>query len=457
MKVRILCASVVVAALSQGSTAQQAATGFAQGQAFGNGSNGIPRAGGTVNSGTGSQTVPSYSNSAPESSHYGGGRELIGTKGSEKIAACAVPQVRTREEQIECDAINYLNNQRRTNNFIINRNTDPVIVNSRPTISNPGTIPASGTSVCSNETTNIPGTHSIQTCEESTVLTTLTCKRFLVPQCGFVGTPIRSFTTNKVGAVQTASLVPDAGQPGLYHFLIEVPFRACGTEGLGEITFTLDSINEGGFINIGIANLDDAAALAVNNSTAFAGHPNSGPHYNGAGIFPSTRQDFVAGYSWDEDVGQDICLRYVGESCAEWSWAPDVRRFFADTKLLDSCPEGYTPGSQKDLQVCPPQNENNCPGLQNFTPSAISGFFCNAEGKFLMNRQEGIGTWNGTVSAMAQLKPGENKLAVYWGTAPNGGACGNVRVSGQIYNVAPGCGHTWNDECADARNALPRD
>jgi hypothetical protein len=71
-----------------------------------------------------------------------------------------------------------------------------------------------------------------------------------------------------------------------------------------------------------------------------------------------------------------------------------------------------------------------------------------------MNRHEGNGTWAGSVSSQMPLQTGENRITVYWGTGAYGSACGNVKVSGQIYNVAPGCSNRWDDQCAGPRGAL---
>ena len=68
--------------------------------------------------------------------------------------------------------------------FVIDKNTDPLMVNSKGTIANPGTIPASGTAACHIEKTTIPGTYTTETCEMSTVLDSFECKKTLIPECG---------------------------------------------------------------------------------------------------------------------------------------------------------------------------------------------------------------------------------------------------------------------------------
>ena len=119
---------------------------------------------------------------------------------------------------------------------------------------------------------------------------------------------------------------------------------------------------------------------------------------------------------------------------------------------MDYCPAGYSAKSQVAYQYC--DSDGNCSPLDGYTPNNVAGFFCNAEGKFLMNRHEGAGTWAGSVSSEMPLQTGANKLSVYWGTFPGRSNCGNVKVSGQIYNVASSCTNRFDDKCAAARGAL---
>lgn len=78
----------------------------------------------------------------------------------------------------------------------------------------------------------------------------------------------------------------------------------------------------------------------------------------------------------------------------------------------------------------------------------VMGFFCNVEGKFFMNCNEGVGIWVGFVFVQMLLKVGVNKIQVYWGIGYWGGVCGNVNVLGQIYNVGLKCiGLVWDNQC----------
>lgn len=426
---------------------------FNAGKNFSNGVKGKGAASGSVNANTGQANVPKYNTNPPEQGSYGNGRNLLGPVGNGKVTACQNYNAGNAYDQQECNAVKYLNNMNRSNGFVINKNTDPLMVGSKETIKNPGTIPATGSSVCHIETETIPGTFTTETCEESSVLTTFQCKKTLLPECGYAGANVQSHTEARTGAFSAVTFTP-AGQPGLYNFNIEA-LRSCGAEGTGQIDFDLDTIGMGGYVKINLSTLDDAAAVAVNDSTVFAGHPNSGPALSGDAIFPPGHHEFQLGYQWQEDVGANRCVSYdIDGNCVSSVWSPDVRTFYANVKLLDSCPAGYAPTSQRTFMYC--DGEGNCNPIDSYTPNNVGGLFCNAQGKFLMNKQEGIGTWGGSVSTTMPIVQGRNTIKVFWGTSPSGSACGRVKVYGQVFNVAPVCTARWDDQCAQARDSLPR-
>lgn len=433
---RNFIAAAIAATLAANVNAQVTTQGqaFQSGKEFANSAAGKGAASGSISTTSGTLNVPKYNTNPAESTVYGNGRNLISGAGSNKVQNCENFSAGNAYDQQECNAVNYLQNLR-TNRvpFTIDAKLDPLMVSSAATIANPGTIPASGTQACHMETTTIPGTFTTENCEESPVLTSFACTKTLLPQCGYVGTPISQYTATKNAAFLSATLTP-TGTPGLYDYFLEVPYRTCGIDGTGEIVFNLDTIGFGSYITINMSNLDDAAAIGVNGSTVFAGYPNSGPQYS-SGMFSTTSQAFQIGYSWQEDIGGN------------------AQTFAANTKLLDYCPGGYSPISQTAFAYTDP-GSGNITTPSSDTPNNIQGFFCNAEGKFLMNRHEGDGTWAGSVSAQMPLQTGPNRISVYWGTGPSSNACGNVRVSGQIYNVAPGCTARWDDQCANARGAL---
>ncbi|WP_336696214.1 hypothetical protein [Delftia acidovorans] len=425
---------------------QTPADAFQAGKTFGQ--SGKNSAAGKVNSSTGSQNLPNFTTNAPQSANFANGHGNLGAAGNSKLAACQNSVSADPMAQQECDAVNFLaKNPSIRPKFIIDKKNDPLLTGSANTIKNPGTTPGSTNQQCHVETVTTPATYKTESCEQSVVTQSFTCQKTLIPQCAYTGSPISSSNTSQGGAFVTTQITP-TGTAGLYNYKAEVPYRNCGGDGSSQISFNLDTVGQGGYITINMSNLDDAAAVGVNGYTVFAGYPNNGPVYSG-GFFPQTSKAYQIGYSWTEQVGT-TCRAYDGDGNCTAS-APNYQQFYANTKLLDFCPGGYAPTSQSNFAYC--DGDGNCSQPSNYTPNNIMGFFCNAEGKFLMNRHEGGGTWGGSVSAQMPLQKGTNTIQVYWGTGPWGGACGNVTVSGQIYNVAPTCNTPWNDGCAAARGA----
>ena len=264
-----------------------------------------------------------------------------------------------------------------------------------------------------------PATTEIFNCTKNTNYTEVACTQDLNPQCLLRGGDLVSTSVNK-GSLSHAHITKtDAA--GVYNYLMSVDYR-CNSEASGSISFEVQDIAWGASITLTVSNLDDAAAIGVNGTTVYAGYPNAGPQYYG-GFFPTSAKSFQIGYSWTEKVGTTD------------------QQFYANTKLLDYCPSGYSPISQSQLR-------RGYRGPSDYTPNNILGFFCNAEGKFLMNRHEGIGTWSGTIpSSTWPLVNGVNTIEVYWGTAPWEG-CGNVTVQGVITNKVPACDTLWTNNCA---------
>lgn len=424
---------------------QTPADAFQAGKTFGQ--SGKNSAAGKVNNTTGSQNLPNYTTNAPQSANFANGKGNLGAAGNTKLADCQNKVSGNAMDQQECDAVNFLSKNPSTRpKFIIDKKTDPLLTGSASTIKNPGTTPGSSNQQCRVETVTTPATYKTESCEQSIVTQSFTCQKTLIPQCAYTGANITGSSTSQSGAFITPSITP-SGTPGLYNYRLEV-IRSCGGDGASSITFNLDTVGQGGYITINTNNLDDAAAVGVNGYAVFAGYPNSGPVYSG-NFFPQTQKAFQIGYSWTEQVGT---------TCTSYDWdgnctgtKPNFQQFYANTKLLDFCPGGYAPTPQSRYAYT--DGDGNYSPPSNYTPNNVLGFFCNAEGKFLMNRHEGNGTWGGSVSGQMPLQQGTNTIEVYWGTGPWGGACGNVTVTGQIYNVAPTCTTPWNDGCAAARGA----
>jgi hypothetical protein len=442
-----LSALTVWTTLAHSQTISSQSDAFNAGKAFAQ--PGMNSAAGTVNSTTGNQNLPNFTTTAPESANFGNGKGAVGAAGTSKQLQCQNGAKSTDAfTQQECDAVNFLaKNPSVRPKFIIDKKTDPILTGSSSTIKNPGGIPGSSNQQCHVVNVITPGTFSTENCEQSIVTDNVTCNKNLIPECAFTGSDITSSSTSKSGAFLTSSLSP-TGTPGLYNYRLEVPYRNCGGDGSAEIDFNLDTVGQGGYITINMSNLDDAAAVGVNGYTVFAGYPNGGPVYSGD-YFPQTAKAFQIGYTWTEK-SQGRCVEGGPDSNCN-VMRPAYQTFTANTKLLDFCPGGLQPTVQSQFESC--DNDGNCKPISSYTPDNVMGFFCNSEGKYLMNRHEGKGTWDGSVSAQMPLQKGGNSVQIYWGTGPWGGACGNVTITGQIYNVAPSCSAPWNDGCASMRAA----
>ena len=445
MKVRALLLAVAVGPCAAADPVDTPARAFQAGKDFANSSRGKGKASSAVRATSAPANVPNYNLNPPERGLFNNGQNLLSGAGNAKVAACKTDVAPSAYLQQECNTVNWLNsNQGRSNRFFLDRQRDPLVAGSTVLINEPGSIPDAGQSSCQVMQKTVRGVGTTETCEESTVLSSFLCRKTAVPRCSVEGAPIRSHEVMGQGPFQAPTLTP-TGNVGEYTYRFHVP-RSCGAEGEAFIKFELDTVGQGGSLTLRLEQLDDTAAVAINDTTVFAGHPNSGPVYSND-FFPMDRKDFAIGYSWDEDVGGPECQAFDGDgNCTSSVFVPNVQRFFANTKLLDTCPAGWVPTSMRDLQ----------PGRQplNYTPDVVGGFFCNAQGRMLLNKVEGINNWAGVVNAAMPLQIGGNTIRVYWGTAGYGRACGNVTVTGTIKNVAPRCIVEWDDRCADARTAV---
>jgi len=178
----LACLSIAFPSLAQ--TITTTADAFKAGQDFSNSTAGSAAATATINTTTGTANVPKYNTSPPETSVYAGGKALIGGAGSTKQANCKGFKAATAYDQQDCDAVNYMTKQPSEHpKFVIDKKTDPLMVNSKSTIASPGTIPGSGTSACHIEKTTVPGTFSTVTCVEAFTSEPLTCNRVLTVAC----------------------------------------------------------------------------------------------------------------------------------------------------------------------------------------------------------------------------------------------------------------------------------
>lgn len=421
------------------------------------------------------KTVPYYNENPQQKQSYGAPN--LFDVGFARIESCKTEAPGTdRMANQECQAVNFLAKNPRAR-FQLTPN-DPAIVAARNAINNAGKYADSVyQNACTTKTTRVPEERALRGCAEYLAIEDaqctegwvvyrdddsnfqceqtykaveiLTCEKTLYSTCSRDGATITDTSTSNSGIFTAVTITPNASKTGLYDYKFDRPYRSCGSEGSAQIDFNLDEVGSGSYMTLNISNLDDTAVVAVNGYTVFAGYPNAGPQYSGD-WFSRDKAAFQLGYSWTETIGQ-TCTNSVYDwrtettTCTEW--APNNATFTATAKLLDYCPAGYAITNQKDFVYCNPDN-GQCTNPSSNTADTMPGFFCNSEGKFLINRHEGDGTWAGSVSASMPLRAGRNSISVYWGTSSYGGACGNVLVTGQIYNVKAQCTDQWSDNCA---------
>ena len=181
---KMLLAMTLSAACGHAVVAQNLATpadAFKAGQDFSSSAKGIGASSGAVNAVTGAANVPKYNTAPPEKALFGGGKTSIVAPGMAKIDKCKTHVAANAYAQQECNAVNYLNKQDRTNPFFIDKATDPLMIGSKSIIQHPGTLQAAGTQVCQTVKTTVPGTSTTEACSKSAVLETLVCPRHFTP------------------------------------------------------------------------------------------------------------------------------------------------------------------------------------------------------------------------------------------------------------------------------------
>jgi hypothetical protein len=158
------------------------AEAFNAGKEFAN--EGKTAAGGSVNSTSGSNNLPYYSTSSPETGHFQSGRSLIGGAGTTKQANCQSYTAPSAFEQQECEAVNFLSRNSSTRiQYTIDAETDPLIVGSQEVIDNPGSVPGASEQECRVETVVTPGTYTTEYCTETYTLEETSCSRVLTVAC----------------------------------------------------------------------------------------------------------------------------------------------------------------------------------------------------------------------------------------------------------------------------------
>lgn len=184
----LLAAGCGIAALAFAEDIKTPADAFGAGQSFANSSKGKDAAAGNLNASSAAENVPKYSADPPEKSIFGAGKTLIAPAGTKKQNDCVGYKAGNAYDQQECNAVNYLTKMPgQRPKFDIDKTKDPILVGSKSTVANPGTVPGSGTSSCKVVTTNVPGTYTYETCTQTQTFQDYPCDDVLTvtaePSC----------------------------------------------------------------------------------------------------------------------------------------------------------------------------------------------------------------------------------------------------------------------------------
>lgn len=202
---RVLSIAAMLAAVGVASaqTITTPADAFNAGKDFANTGKGA--AGNMVNGTTGSQQLPNYGTTAPETANFQGGKNLIGAVGTTKQVGCETYRAPNAFQQQECDAVNFLSKTPATRpKYTIDKQTDPLLTGSKSLINNPGSVPGASTQQCRVERVKNPATFITETCTESQTLETVKCKRGFSANVGTI-VDTQSFDVNRGSEVPTWS------------------------------------------------------------------------------------------------------------------------------------------------------------------------------------------------------------------------------------------------------------
>ncbi|WP_459203444.1 conjugative transfer aggregate stability protein (plasmid) [Ralstonia pseudosolanacearum] len=188
-------AAIVAAGTAHAQGIQTPADAFNAGKDFANTGKGA--AGNLVNSSTGSQQLPHYGTTAPETANFQGGKNLIGAVGTNKQTTCETYKAPNAFQQQECDAVNFLSKNSTTRpKYAIDKKTDPLLTGSKTVINNPGNVPGAPTQQCRIERVKNPATFITETCTETQTLENVKCKRGFSANVGTI-VDTQSFDVNR--------------------------------------------------------------------------------------------------------------------------------------------------------------------------------------------------------------------------------------------------------------------
>ncbi len=171
-----IAAMLATVGVASAQTITTPADAFNAGKDFAN--TGKGSAANTINGATGSQHLPNYGTTAPETSNFQNGRALIGGNGMSKQLACQTYKAPNGFQQQECDAVNFLSKNSSTRpKYTIDKKTDPLLTGSKTLINSPGSVPGASSQQCRVERVKNPATYITETCTESQTLENVTCSR----------------------------------------------------------------------------------------------------------------------------------------------------------------------------------------------------------------------------------------------------------------------------------------
>ena len=104
------------------------AQAFDAGKAFGQSGSGAAAVKGAISGSAAADQVPQYGTSNANSAYYGGGDGDPRTPGSARVSECATTLYADPRQQVECDAINDLANNRSTRPPLTIAPNDPILV-----------------------------------------------------------------------------------------------------------------------------------------------------------------------------------------------------------------------------------------------------------------------------------------------------------------------------------------
>jgi hypothetical protein len=414
--------------------------------------------------------TPLYTTDQPLKSGFSAELSLA-TQGSNAVNKCKnyQPSGDPVKDQ-ECAGVNFLANNPIKSQFIIQQN-DPIRKAFNSAAASAVNQDLTG-GLCVTKTVTTPGTFTNEVCSQSMILDTIDCERQLLPQCSYKAAPITSYKFTNLGTMK--GTLTASQTIGDYSFKFVGGGGTWLAEGMSTLTFNLDSLGFGSYVNIFLNVIDDAGAIFVNGIPVYAGLPNIANiqmFYSDLGS--PTTPSFAYNYQWTESFSTPAVPGYQYFDIDMFMWVdvpPIPAKTYTDTfkssiKVLDTCPTKYasigvvpTPSirdkfycTHTTTQVGDPEVDCVDP-INTDTRTFMMGLFCNSEGKLMLNPSEGNGYGTANLGATMPLKQGENTITVWWDTFLYHGG-GGMTVTGNIHNVAPTCTSNWNDGCGLARSS----